>query len=177
MALLEKFLEVKRSSIPGAGKGLFTKKEIAKGTHIVEYKGKVTTWKEADHRDGQNGYIYYVKRTHVIDASNDPSALARYANDARGLQKVKGVQNNAEYIEEGVRTFIVAKKTIPAGSEILVGYGKEYWDAIRFNIKLEENEAKEKAKKSEKAAKNGKVVKTAKKGTKTSGAKKKTTKK
>lgn len=155
MALLEKHLEVKRSTIPGAGKGLFTKKEITKGTHIVEYKGKVTTWKEADHRDGKNGYIYYVKRNHVIDASNDPKALARYANDARGLQKVKGKQNNAEYLEEGVRTFIVAAQSIPAGSEILVGYGKEYWDAIKFNIKLEEKEARDAAKK----AKNGTKVK------------------
>ncbi|MFT3824601.1 MAG: SET domain-containing protein [Chitinophagaceae bacterium] len=141
MALLEKHLEVKRSTIPGAGKGLFTKKEITKGTHIVEYKGKVTTWKDADHRDGKNGYIYYVKRNHVIDASNNEKALARYANDARGLQKVKGIQNNAEYIEDGIRTFIVASKTIVAGSEILVGYGKEYWDAIRYNIKLDEKEA------------------------------------
>lgn len=160
MALLEKHLEVKRSTIPGAGKGLFTKKEIAKGTHIVEYKGKVTTWKEADHRDGKNGYIYYVKRNHVIDASNDPKALARYANDARGLQKVKGKQNNAEYLEEGVRTFIVAATTIPAGSEILVGYGKEYWDAIKFNIKLEEKEARDAAKKAKSATKkNGTKVK------------------
>lgn len=136
MALLEKQLVVKRSTLPGAGKGLFTKKAIPKGTKIVEYKGRITSWKEADHRDGGNGYIYYVKRYHVIDALPYPSALARYANDARGIQKIKGIVNNAEYVEDGLKVYIESKKDIPAGGEIFVGYGKEYWDVIRENIKL-----------------------------------------
>ena len=44
MALLEKELEIRTSTIPDAGKGLFTKIPISKGTRIVEYKGTVTTW-------------------------------------------------------------------------------------------------------------------------------------
>ena len=136
MALLEKHLTVNESTLPGAGKGLFTKKFIPKGTRIATYKGKVTTWKEADHRDGANGYIYYVKRTHVIDALPFKKALARYSNDARGLKRVKGITNNCHYVEEGVNVFIEAKKNIHPGEELFVHYGKEYWDAIRFNIKL-----------------------------------------
>lgn len=131
MALLEKQLVVKRSTIPGAGNGLFTKKFIPKGTKVVEYKGRISSWKDADHRDGLNGYIYYVKRNYVIDALPRKAALARYANDARGLTRVKGILNNSEYTEEGLRVFIVTKKDIPANAEILVGYGKEYWDVIR----------------------------------------------
>lgn len=149
MTLLEKQLVVKRSSLPGAGKGLFTKNFIPKGTPIVEYKGKITTWKEVEHNNGENGYIYYVKRSHVIDASNNTEELARYANDARGITRVKGVTNNAEYVEEGVRVFIQAKKDIPAGSEIFVPYGKEYWDVIRHNIRLEESNRERAAKKGE----------------------------
>lgn len=137
MALLEKKVEVKVSVLPGAGKGLFAKELIKKGTRIVEYKGKITTWKEVDDNDGNNGYIYYVKRNHVIDASRHAGALARYANDARGLKRVKGISNNAEYTEEGLRVYIESVKDIPAGSEILVEYGKEYWDVIRHNIKVE----------------------------------------
>lgn len=140
MALLEKQLQVKRSHLPGAGKGLFTKKFIPKGTRIVEYRGKVSTWKESDSDD--NGYIYYVKRYHVIDARHFPEELARYANDANGIQKVKGMRNNAEYEEDGNRVFIEATRDIPAGSEILVAYGKEYWQVIRHNLKIEEKEAK-----------------------------------
>lgn len=147
MTLLEKQLVIKRSSLPGAGKGLFTKNFIPKGTPIVEYKGKITTWKEVEHNNGENGYIYYVKRSHVIDASNNTEELARYANDARGITRVKGVTNNAEYVEDGVRVFIQAKKDIPAGSEIFVPYGKEYWDVIRHNIRLEQSNRERAAKK------------------------------
>lgn len=43
MALLEKHLYVKRSLLPGAGRGLFTKVPIKKGTRIVEYKGEIMT--------------------------------------------------------------------------------------------------------------------------------------
>ena len=135
MALLEKQLVVKKSKLPGAGKGLFTKKPIPKGTRIVEYKGKVTSWKEADHRNGANGYIYYVKRHHVIDALPYKKALARYANDARGIARVKGILNNSEYVEDGLKVYIQSKKDIPANGEILVGYGKEYWDVIRENLR------------------------------------------
>ncbi|RXK85669.1 SET domain-containing protein [Filimonas effusa] len=144
MSLLEKQLVVKRSTLPGAGKGLFTKKLITKGTRILEYTGTITTWKEVDHKNGTNGYIFYVKRNHVIDASGHPESLARYANDAGGLVKIKGVVNNAEYVEEGVRVFLEAKKDIPAGSEIFVSYGKEYWQVVRFNKKLEEKEKRDK---------------------------------
>ncbi len=142
MALLEKKLVIKKSGIPNSGKGLFTKVFIPKGTRIVEYKGKLTTWKEVDHDDGRNGYIYYIKRSIVIDAYNHKKALGRYANDAQGISKIEGIRNNSEYMIEGSKVFIDAKKDIPAGSEILVPYGKEYWDIIKYNIKIEEKNMK-----------------------------------
>ncbi len=137
MSLLKSKVEVKESNLPGAGKGLFAKELIPKGSRIVEYKGKITTWKEVNDDDGNNGYIYYVKRHHVIDASRHASSLARYANDARGLQRIKGITNNAAYVEDGLKVYIESKKNIPRGAEILVEYGKEYWDVIRHNIKVE----------------------------------------
>ena len=133
MPLLEKQLVVKRSTLKGAGKGLFTTRDIPRGKKIVEYKGKVTTWKEVDSQDGMNGYIYYVTRNHVIDAADSKEALARYANDAKGLVRTEGVRNNSTYHIEGKKVYIVSMKNIPAGSEILVGYGKEYWDIIKEN--------------------------------------------
>jgi SET domain-containing protein len=138
MALLEKQLVIKKSKIPGSGKGLFTKVPIPKGARIVEYKGKASTWKEVAHDEGRNGYIYYVTRSYVIDASGSKKQLGRYANDAQGLARVKGLHNNSEYVSEGLRVFIQAKKNIPAGSEILVAYGPEYWSIIKYNKRLEE---------------------------------------
>ena len=133
MALLEKQLVVKRSTLPGSGKGLFTTKLIPKGARIVEYKGKLTNWKDVKHDNGSNGYIYYVNKDHVIDAKPHIKALARYANDARGLSRKKGVANNAVYSEDNLKVYIEATKDIPANSEILVAYGKEYWDTIKSN--------------------------------------------
>ena len=132
MENLDDQLFVKTSTIPGAGKGLFTKKLIPKGTCITEYIGKITTWKDADHDDGNNLYIYYVTRNHVIDG-NGSKALAQYANDGSGFKKIKGIKNNTEYIQKKKRVFIYSIRDIQPGEEILVPYGKEYWDVIKKN--------------------------------------------
>ena len=135
MALLEKQLIVKPSSIPGAGNGLFTTVLIPKGTRIIEYKGRRSTWNDANHDDGKNPYIFFINSKNVIDALKYPKSLARFANDAKGIGKVKGINNNCEYAVEGHRVFIESFKDIPAGAEILVAYGKDYWDTIRALIK------------------------------------------
>lgn len=142
MALLEKQLYVKKSGIPGAGKGLFTKDFIPKGSRIVEYKGKRTTWKEVKDEDGKNGYIFYINRNNVIDALPATKTLARYANDARGMVRIKGVLNNADYIIDGHKVFIEATKDIPPKAEILVDYGREYWQVIRANLKIDRDAVK-----------------------------------
>ena len=145
MALLEKQLVVKDSTIPNSGKGLFTTKFIPKGTRIVEYKGRATTWKEVKN-DSDNGYIYTIDNDHVIDAKTYTKALARYANDARGLGRVKGITNNCTYTNDGFKAYIESVKDIPAGAEIFVSYGKEYWDVVRENLKIDkEKQRKQKA--------------------------------
>ncbi|MGZ3853641.1 MAG: SET domain-containing protein [Flavisolibacter sp.] len=161
MALLEKQLVVKRSTLPNSGKGLYTKKFIPKGTRIVEYKGKTSTWKEVNIEEGRNGYIYYINRKNVIDAMPFPQHLARYANDAQGLSRVKGITNNCRYVADmdTMRVYIEAVKDIPAGNEILVQYGKEYWDVIKHNLKIDEREKAQSAKEKLKKASSRKSVK------------------
>lgn len=136
MALLEKELAIKTSTIHGAGKGLFTRISIAKGSRIVEYKGEVRTWDEA-RLDATNGYIYFLKPNYVIDARNFPKSLGRYANDAKGLVRTKDTDNNARFEPDGLRVFLVAARDIQAGEEILVPYGKSYWNTVRANNKLD----------------------------------------
>lgn len=133
MPLLEKQLFVQESTIPGAGQGLFTREAIPKGTRIIQYTGRVSTWENADHQEGLNAYIYYMSDENVIDASKRKKSLGRYANDARGMKKIKGVLNNCVYVEEGLKVFIESTKPILAGGEILVSYGKEYWEVIKKN--------------------------------------------
>ena len=59
MPLLEKKLTVKPSKIPDSGLGLFTKEFITTQILIVEYKGRIITWKEGKH-DGENQYMYFL---------------------------------------------------------------------------------------------------------------------
>lgn len=132
MALFEKDLEVRASSIPGAGNGLFTQTDIPKGFRIVEYKGEIRTWHEA-RLDHTNAYIYFLKPNYVIDARNAPKSLARHCNDAEGLTRAKGKSNNAKFEADGLRVFLVALRDITAGEELFVSYGKRYWDTVRKN--------------------------------------------
>lgn len=145
MALLEKHLVVKPSTIPGSGFGLFTNIAIKKGTRIIEYKGRITVWKEVEY-DSDNMYLYTINPKHVIDAGRMKSALARYANDAKGFTRVKGITNNCVYVNEGLHAFIEASKNIPAGGEIFVDYGKAYWDVLKKNKKDAEKAARKKSK-------------------------------
>lgn len=147
MALLEKQLFIKKSGIPNAGKGLFTREYIPKGARIVEFKGRITTWKNVLKADVFNGYVFYINRNHVIDSKPYLKALARFANDAKGFNKLKGMYNNSIFEIEEVKVFILATKDIPAGAEILVSYEKEYWDVIKYNNKLAAKEKLLKTKK------------------------------
>lgn len=148
MALLEKSLIVKKSTIPNSGKGLFTKVLIKKGTRIVEYKGKVVTWKDVEKMaDYRNGYVFYFNSKYCIDAWETKKSVAGFANDARGITRAEGLKNNSEYVTEKKHCFIEASKDIPAGSEIFVGYGADYWQVIRYNVKLEQENRKKAGKK------------------------------
>jgi uncharacterized protein len=148
MALLEKKLIVKKSTLAGAGKGLFTKVFIPKNTRIVEYKGQIVTWKEVEKMaDDRNGYVFFFNNKHCIDAWKTKKGVAHFANDASGIVRIKGVKNNSEYVTEKKRCYIESSKDIPSGAEILVGYGAEYWQVIRYNIKLEQKNREKEGKK------------------------------
>jgi hypothetical protein len=138
-------LRIARSTLPGAGRGLFTRRGIRRGERVVEYLGEIISSAECNRRAQQDriGYVLWINRSTCIDAHDCPDALARYANDAAGLVRVRGIRNNAAYEIEGGRGYIVATRNIPAGSEILVAYGAEYWSDIRYNLRLERKQRRE----------------------------------
>lgn len=148
MALLEKSLVVKKSTIPGAGKGLFTKLAIKKGERVIEYKGKLVTWKEVEKMaDDRNGYVFHFTNKHCLDAWKTKKSVAHFANDALGITRLEGVRNNCEYVTQKKRCYIEASKDIPAKAEILVGYGADYWKVIRYNIRLAQEKQQKAGKK------------------------------
>jgi SET domain-containing protein len=134
-------LIVKKSQLPNAGKGLYTSKAIKKGTKVIEYKGEIIDWKEYEKRveRDEDGYLFFIDKKNCIDAFHTPQHKARYANDAAGIKRVKGLTNNCVYEIEDNKCYIVSTKEIKPGSEIFVDYTKEYWDCIRHNIKIGRN--------------------------------------
>jgi uncharacterized protein len=129
-------LKVKKSTLPGAGKGLFTLKDIKKGQIVCEYEGEKITWDEAIKRNDKNkgGYVYYISDKVCIDAWNAKKTFGRYANDAAGLNRVKGLRNNSVYYEVKNRVYIKATRNIKAGSEIFVSYGRSYWNIMKKEL-------------------------------------------
>ncbi len=130
-------LIIKKSRLPGAGKGLYTTKSIRKESKIIEYRGEIIGYNEYRKltRNEQDQYLFFVRMQLCIDAMHTPQYKARYANDAAGITRLKGVKNNSDYIIFGDKCFIVASRDIKAGEEIFVNYTKSYWDYMRKRMK------------------------------------------
>ena len=131
MAFFEKNLYLKKSKLPGAGMGLYTRVDIPKNKIIVEYKGRLVLWKEVKHTDGYNAFLFRLNPTYALDAFPYKKSPARYANDARGFSRIKGYLNNSEYIVKKNQCFIQSIRKINKGEEILIPYGKAYWDLMK----------------------------------------------
>jgi SET domain-containing protein len=107
--------------------------------------------------EGHEGYAFFITKNRCVDAYFTKDAIARYANDAKGIGRVEGLKNNSQYeikTRQGEkRVFIVAIRTIKPNDEVLVDYGKDYWknlskaDDLKEKVKSEKNKALKKANK------------------------------
>lgn len=128
MAILNKTLEVKKSTLVKKQKGLFACKEFKKGDMICEYLGEFITNKEYNKRTEEGNGGYGVTVGHRILDGKNANCVAKYANDANGTIKSKFRNNSTLYNMRG-RVYIYATKRIREGEEIFCAYGKDYWDA------------------------------------------------
>jgi SET domain-containing protein len=125
--MLDNFLRVKKSTIPQAGKGVFTKSNIKKGQIVTELVGPLLNHKEyLNLSDMEQNYTFYINRNNILNSYPIKKQFARYVNDANGSSKSK-VKNNTEFLVKGKRVFIVAVKNIKKDSELFVDYGEDYW--------------------------------------------------
>jgi len=130
-------LQVKKSKIKGAGKGLFVGSKPIKNGGVVARYGYSHNYKSAKEiEDTCQGYaltdVEYNKcygdyifcdGEHCWDAREKRSTLARYANDAHGSKYA----SNAQFkMKRGV-PYIVASADIQVGEEVFVDYGDQYW--------------------------------------------------
>ncbi|HUH94637.1 MAG TPA: SET domain-containing protein-lysine N-methyltransferase [Casimicrobiaceae bacterium] len=105
---------------PIHGRGVFALTQLAKGTPIVEYKGRRTSWEEAtvlpdsDPDNPAHTFLFGLKDGRVIDARRGGNA-ARWINHS--------CDPNCEAFEdEASRIFIEARRTIRRGEELTYDY-------------------------------------------------------
>lgn len=99
------------------GLGLVSARDIGRGERVVEYAGEVIDDAEADRRS--NRYIFEIRKNVNVDGSTRKN-LARYVNH--------GCRPNCEYVLSKNRIYYRAKRTIRAGEELTIDYGKDYFD-------------------------------------------------
>ncbi len=141
-------VEVKESTIPHTGNGLFATRAFQKDEYITEYAGRRRDAKDAKHMPGSH-IRSLVSQVYAIDGAYDEEGNTidnpqrtrqgkgggAFANDAMGPR------NNARYTHldgplfRGAETpnerivLLQATRNIAAGEEIFVAYGIDYWIA------------------------------------------------
>jgi SET domain-containing protein len=112
MPIEKRKLTVKRTSI---GLGLFTLEPIPVGERIIEYKGRIITREEAEEVGGK--YLFEINENYYIDG-RDRTNLGRYLNHS--------CRPNAVCYVSGKRIWLWSKRTIRAGEELTINYGKAF---------------------------------------------------
>ncbi len=111
-------IQTRRSGVHG--KGVFALINIPKGEVIIEYKGDVITWQEAQDRHPHNPlepnhtFYFHINEEHVIDGGVNGNS-ARWINHS--------CNPNCEADEIGEHVFIKSIKNIKAGDELNYDYG------------------------------------------------------
>jgi SET domain-containing protein len=128
------YLYLDKSTIRGAGKGLFTSIPIYKNEIIAVFKGKIISNQEAARRAKLHldGYFVSMLDGTIMD-SKDVHCFAKYANDAEGLETKNSKNNSHITVDEDGNVCLVAIRNIRANEEIFCPYGKEYWKNFNRN--------------------------------------------
>lgn len=122
-------LQVKASTIPNAGKGLFYvgKTPFAANKKIVDYSAKQI---DDTQRDLDAKYVLKVGERRYLDSEDPSNFVGRYINDPRGSgnnANTRFGRGSRIYDKEDRKTFpIYSTKTIEPGSELFVNYGSTY---------------------------------------------------
>ncbi|MFM0175631.1 SET domain-containing protein-lysine N-methyltransferase [Paraburkholderia sediminicola] len=107
---------VRRSPIHG--KGVFAMHALEAAEPVLEYRGEITTWRNALRRHRREGvaghtFLFGLSDGRVIDGS-------RGGNSARWLNHA--CTPNCETIEDDGRIFIQTLRPIDAGEELFIDY-------------------------------------------------------
>jgi len=113
-------IQVRRSGVHG--RGVYAIRKIRKGETIIEYKGQMITWKQAERRhphnpdDPDHTFFFHIDDDHVIDANVG-------GNAARWINHACDPNCESDIDEEQHRVFIKALRKIRPGEELFYDYG------------------------------------------------------
>ena len=112
-------LRLGKSSIPGAGFGLFATRTLPKDTRIL-YTGDIVLL-----NDGSDGGPYYLELTQrsAVDAARTNAGDGRWINDPKG----SGKRPNCTFVVYRGRAVVKTSHEVAQGEELLVSYGGGYW--------------------------------------------------
>jgi SET domain-containing protein len=119
-------LAVRTSTIPNSGKGLFVTKDFGTGKRLCKYVGEKISDATLKERYGNEmaPYVLYLSSTNLVDARSTQSCIARYINSATKPGQISR-KTNARLLASG---WVVSTRNIKKGEEILMAYGKAYWN-------------------------------------------------
>ena len=111
-------VQVQESTVHG--RGVFASRDLGVGSQIIEYKGEIIDWKEAQrrhpHDPSQPNHTFYF---HLDDSTVIDGRVK--GNDARWINH--SCAPNCEAEQRGNRVFIHALRDIAAGEELFYDYG------------------------------------------------------
>ena len=151
-------VEIRPSTIAQAGQGVFTTRDICKGTHIIPYTGEHINVNEYEHRYGvRENSIYVLEGFNetYIDSSliRSTAALCNTQVRENGTRTAYrrcnaefDMPEKSEQLPESLQRYrhnpwVVAKRAISAGEEIFVSYGDDYvvgLAGITYHTRLED---------------------------------------
>ncbi|NDV63076.1 SET domain-containing protein [Puniceicoccales bacterium CK1056] len=116
--------EVRRSTIPGAGLGLFSKVHIGLEETIGQYTGEIITWDEllAGKYSGSH-YIMALTSKFLVVGEGPKANYTRYINHSTSPNATMIISTRWKSAR------IEAVEPISPGEEIFFNYGEDYWSA------------------------------------------------
>ena len=123
-------VQVKKSSIPGGGIGVFSNKTFQKDSFITWYHGYLKD--SNDNNNNNNRYaVGYDEKKVLIGENRTPlligKGVAQLSNDAICLT-ITGMSNNCQLVHSGKFIYLKSLRRISKGEELFCGYGWKYWE-------------------------------------------------
>jgi hypothetical protein len=139
-------VEVKTSTIPNAGFGLFATRDFESKVHLVPYEGERFQCQIA------GDYALAYKKGHWMDCAWSTTCCAgRYINDPRNSKKV-----NCRFVYDKIadKVWVVSTKKIKTGEELFLNYGYHAYWVQKRRLEKELKEEKEQEERQKKKIKN-----------------------